>query len=238
MQFLDLRNKKILNILNQYTGCLDTYTQSIEKHMTIDPSYFDRHIYTACPVSDSTPGIDPTSDGFLKMAMQLAPNVYTRASRFELFDFMRVWDYYESSSVAKNTSDLNDLRIQAQTLTNRLKRCVGLDINALSAYYPDNGYIGWHHNGDAWGWNILFTYSQDGNGFFKYRDIDSGEIVTLPDKKGWSCKVGFYPPIDNNTSPEQLFWHTARTTKKRYTLAFVFKEVGMWETIRDIIEVE
>lgn len=236
MQFLDLKNKKILNILNQYSQCLDTYTRSIEEHMTVDPIYSDRHNWSTCSVSDSTPDIDPTSDDFLKMAMQLAPKFYCKSTRFELFDFMTMWYSLKSSSVA--TSDINDLRIQAQTLTNRLKRCVGLDINALSAYYPDNGYIGWHHNGDAWGWNILFTYSQDGNGFFKYRDIDSGEIITLPDKKGWSCKVGFYPPIDNDTSPEQLFWHTARTAKKRYTLAFVFKEAGMWETIRDIIEVE
>lgn len=70
---------------------------------------------------------------------------------------------------------------------------LGTPTNALVMAYPDNGYIGWHHNGNAPGYNILMTYSQDGDGNFSYWDSNKKEIVVMPDKPGWSVKVGYYP---------------------------------------------
>lgn len=39
--------------------------------------------------------------------------------------------------------------------------------NALACFYPPGGGITWHNNWNAPGYNILFTYSHTGEGYFK-----------------------------------------------------------------------
>ena len=120
------------------------------------------------------------------------------------------------------------------TIRNSMKKMVkylGVTRNALSMVYPDNGYIGWHHNGNASGFNILLTYSIDGDGYFKYYDYSSENFVVLQDNPGWNVRVGYYP--DENKHPDKVFWHCAETKKKRITAAFVIQHRGMWE---DFIE--
>ena len=57
-------------------------------------------------------------------------------------------------------------------------RKVDLDFNsvlgskhcAVKMYYPEGGYMGWHNNHNAHGYNILFSYTKNGKGFFKFQD--------------------------------------------------------------------
>lgn len=113
----------------------------------------------------------------------------------------------------------------------KMVKYLGVTCNALSMIYPDNGYIGWHHNGNAPGYNILLTYSIDGDGNFKYYDYQTKDFVILQDNPGWNVRVGYYP--DQNKFPEKVFWHCAETKKKRITVAFVINHKGMWT---DLIE--
>ena len=119
-------------------------------------------------------------------------------------------------------------------------RQVDLDFNsvlgskhcAVKMYYPAGGYMGWHNNHNASGYNILFSYTKEGNGFFRYK---TNEIVTMSDKPGWTAKVGYY---GNNDEPDKLFWHCARAYEDRLTLGFVIPNPYFWEMMVDDIESE
>lgn len=108
----------------------------------------------------------------------------------------------------------------------KLQRRLCAANNSLSVVYPSEGYIGWHHNGNAPGYNILFSYSLDGKGWFKYYDYVDQEIKTLYDKPGWNVKVGYYP--DQIKEPERVYWHAAKTVSPRLSIAFIVNDRDLW----------
>lgn len=91
--------------------------------------------------------------------------------------------------------------------------------NALAAVYPPGGYISWHTNANAPGYNVLFTWSETGDGYFEHIDPATKEHVVTPDVKGWQCKFGYYGSYDE---PDKVLYHAARTNCLRSTVAFVF----------------
>lgn len=116
---------------------------------------------------------------------------------------------------------------------NKLQRKLCVNGNALSAMYPSGGYIGWHHNGNAPGYNILFSYSLDGDGWFKYYDYSDNEIKTLYDNPGWNVKVGYYP--NQKVEPNRVYWHSAYTSRPRTSIAFIVRDKDLWiSMINDI----
>jgi hypothetical protein len=115
-----------------------------------------------------------------------------------------------------------------------LCKYLGARNNAVMMYYPENGFMGWHHNANAAGYNILLSYSLDGDGFFRYRDPITHEIVTIPDKEGWTIKVGYYGSFEET---DKVYWHCARTKKPRLTLGFIVPDESMWQMmIEDICD--
>ena len=77
-------------------------------------------------------------------------------------------------------------------LDNNLISWSGSRNNAVKMVYPKGGYMGWHHNANASGFNILLSWSEKGMGFFRYQNPVTKEIVTMHDVPGWTCKVGYY----------------------------------------------
>lgn len=100
---------------------------------------------------------------------------------------------------------------------------IGAHTSALLSYYPPGGFVGWHTNYDASAYQVLFTWSKSGNGYFRYRDNDTGEIVSIQDKAGWQCRHYYFGPEDE---PENLCWHSAYAGEDRITLAYKFCGYG------------
>lgn len=100
---------------------------------------------------------------------------------------------------------------------------LGAHTSALLTYYAPGGYVGWHTNYDANAYQILFTWS-DGNGFFRYLDNETGEMVTIPDVKGWQCRHYYF---GSDKEPENLCWHSAYAGGERITLAYKFVNNGV-----------
>lgn len=100
---------------------------------------------------------------------------------------------------------------------------IGAHTSALLSYYPSGGFVGWHTNYDASAYQVLFTWSKSGNGYFRYRDNDTGEIVSIQDKAGWQCRHYYFGPEDE---PENLCWHSAYAGEDRITLAYKFCGYG------------
>lgn len=91
--------------------------------------------------------------------------------------------------------------------------------NALCAIYPPGGFIGWHNNANAGGYNVLFTWSETGDGQWEHIDPVTKEHVVIPDVKGWQCKYGYYGTYDE---PDKVLYHAAKTNCLRTTVAFIF----------------
>lgn len=107
--------------------------------------------------------------------------------------------------------------------------------NVLCAYYPEDGYIGWHNNWNASGYNMLFTFSETGDGYFMYRDPLTHEIVKMSDEKGaWTCKAGYYGGVEET---DKHFWHAADSNGgRRLTFAYLIPDQTMWEMAIEDVE--
>lgn len=99
---------------------------------------------------------------------------------------------------------------------------IGAHTSALLSYYPPGGFVGWHTNYDANAYQVLFTWST-GNGYFRYLDNKTGEIVTHQDVAGWQCRH-YYFGAENE--PEDHCWHSAYAGDERITLAYKFCGYG------------
>ena len=96
---------------------------------------------------------------------------------------------------------------------------IGAHTSALLSYYPPGGFVGWHTNYDATAYQVLFTWSKTGNGYFKYYDKVKDEIVTIQDVPGWQCRHYYFGP---ENEPHNHCWHAAYAGDERITLAYKF----------------
>lgn len=121
-------------------------------------------------------------------------------------------------------------RDKCREMGNKVTAFLGSKNQAVNVYYPENGFMSWHNNWNAHGYNILLSYSQTGNGFFRYRDPITKEVITMPDKVGWSCKVGYF---GRGRETDKVFYHCAGSLEKRLTLGFIVPHLEIW---RNMIE--
>lgn len=113
---------------------------------------------------------------------------------------------------------------------------LGARNQAVNVFYPEGGFMGWHNNWNASGYNILLSYSKEGEGFFRYLDPITKEVVTMQDKPGWTCKVGYY---GRKSEPEKIYYHCAGSYEPRITLGFVVPHLEIWRNmIEDIAEID
>jgi hypothetical protein len=120
-----------------------------------------------------------------------------------------------------------ELQLALKKLDTDLLAWSGSRNNAVKMLYPKGGYMGWHHNANASGYNILLSWSKDGTGYFRYQDPVTKEIVTMKDTPGWTCKVGYY---GKTTEPDRIYWHCANAQhEERFTLGYIIPHLGMWE---------
>ena len=141
-------------------------------------------------------------------------------------------------SVDINTSENSpqEHKEKRNKLAEELCAYLGARNQAVNVFYPANGFMGWHNNWNANGYNILLSYSKEGNGFFRYRDPLTKEIVTMEDKPGWTCKVGYY---GRGREPDKVYYHCAGSYEPRITLGFVVPHLEIWRSmIEDIAEID
>jgi hypothetical protein len=90
-----------------------------------------------------------------------------------------------------------------------------------SCYYP-SGFMGWHEDSCAAGYLIMFSYSESGQGMFKYHDRDSDTVIELPDKPGWVARSGF-----TGSTSANAWWHCVSSECPRWTWIYI------WDTYEE-----
>lgn len=120
-----------------------------------------------------------------------------------------------------------------QATNTELISYLGAKNNAVFTYYPEDGFMGWHTNWNASGYNILITYNTEENGgYFRYLNPVTKEIITMVDPIGWSCKVGYF---GKREEPNKIIYHCCGNSAKRLTLGYVIPHLEMWRSmIEDI----
>lgn len=97
---------------------------------------------------------------------------------------------------------------------------LGVKNNALCAVYPPGGFIGWHNNANASAYNLIMTWSETGNGYWKHFNPYTKEVETIPDVAGWQAKATFFGGYRDK--PEDVVYHMASTDCWRMTIAYIF----------------
>lgn len=121
-------------------------------------------------------------------------------------------------------------------LNAKFQTVLGTKHNSLCAVYPPGGYIAWHTNANASAYNVIFTWSENGDGYWKHIDPHTKEEVTIPDVPGWQCKAGYFGSYDDK--PEDLVYHMASTDCWRMTIGYIFdrEHVQYWKDVIEEIE--
>lgn len=136
-------------------------------------------------------------------------------------DFQQQGDVIETkqkswlAEATKNYSEWNSEIIEILCVRN----------NALAVLYPPGGYISWHNNANASAYNFIFTWSETGEGCFKYVDGMTGETVIVQDKPGWQCKAGYFGAYGEPM--ENLVYHSASTDCWRMTISFMLDRTDL-----------
>jgi len=79
-------------------------------------------------------------------------------------------------------------------------------------WYPPDAFCGWHTNNNCEGERIYFAWAaEDNKSFFRYKDPETGEIVTDWDKKGWQHRKFM-------VSKDKPFWHCVGSKTNRISI--------------------
>lgn len=151
-----------------------------------------------------------TSITFLKMLLENNQRLDTPSKALVFNDQVNI--------TAKKKFDHNILK-------RKFPKCIDTPV---IGYYPPTGFVGWHTNYGAHGHIILFNWSEDGEGFFRF--AKGNKMDTIKDGKGWSCKVGYF-----GENVEDQLWHCARTECRRFSFSYRFANKQDWQDAVDLI---
>jgi hypothetical protein len=149
---------------------------------------------------------------------------------------MRSYQGIMPGSSRKYKSSHDEYRDAATELNKDLMTELAARVNTLVTVYPPGGWISWHNNANASGYNVIFSWSENGDGWFDYWDVDKKERVRIPDHSGWQCKMTYFGSYDE---PEKLCYHAAATDCLRISVAYVWgrdEAQHLWEDIIEDIE--
>lgn len=114
---------------------------------------------------------------------------------------------------------------------------LGVSSSTLINWYPKNGLTGWHTNSNSSGYQFLLTWSENGEGVFKFKDAKTQEIHSIQDKPGWQARWYVF-----GDKPENYCWHCCYTDCHRITVALKIDNIDqkITEDFRDefISEIE
>jgi len=196
-----IRNKTFLNVLNGFSD-----------EMLSKPSYDDKKYWTYCDVDDIHKGEYYTSRAYLDECLSRYPELVGAPDR------------YFAQPISKMVrADKEMWGAFMQKVKYDFAAELGAHTSALLSYYPPGGFVGWHTNYDANAYQVLFTWSETGDGFFEYYDKKTDKIVRIQDVAGWQCRHYYFGAREE----EDLHcWHAAYAGCQRITLAYKFVNNG------------
>jgi len=204
-----IRNKELLETLNSFSD-----------EMLSKPSYNDEKYWTYHEPEDVHKGEYYTSREYLEDCLSRGRDGLVGPP-----------DRYFAQPISKMVREDEDMWGGfMQKVKYDFAAHLGAHTSALLSYYPPGGFVGWHTNFDANAYQVLFTWSETGEGFFEYYDKQNDKIVKIPDVPGWQCRHYYF----GAGHEEDLHcWHAAYAECQRITLAYKFVNNGSVDNPED-----
>ena len=201
MSEVTIRNKELLGVLNSFSD-----------DMLSKPSYDDEKYWTYNEHEDIHKGEYYTSREYLEDCLSRYPELVGPPDR------------YFAQPISKMVREDKELWSEfMQRVKYDFASELGAHTSALLSYYPPGGFVGWHTNYDANAYQVLFTWSETGDGYFEYYDKKTDKITRIQDVPGWQCRHYYF----GAEHEEDLHcWHAAYAGCQRITLAYKFVNNG------------
>jgi len=220
MRTIPVRNKELLNILNEYPKLREheNFKEYLRLFSASKESESQADYYTGEEYRKEVMRQDLQHEGFPDY--MLSYNFKISSTEHNMFTGRApaVW----RNEFTKNLVNLNDKMMNFLATRN----------NALTVMYPPGGYISWHNNWNAHGHNFIFTWSETGDGWFKYVDPKTKKIITIQDQPGWQCKAAYFGSYHER---DKVVYHAAKTNCWRCTVSYIFNETDIAEEFREEI---
>lgn len=213
MKNIPINNSAVLESLNDFKWFYDNKS-IVQKNVNLSCENHDRERWISKEYRDDVIKQDGNHEG------------YPDAMRGYALKADRI-------NPSKNTSnsEFANLISKYNEFNTNLCHCIGAKNNALTVLYPPDGFISWHNNANASAYNLIFTWSETGDGCFRYVDGHTGEEVVMQDVKGWQCKAGYF-----GSYLEPWFdrvYHAAHTDCWRMTVSYMFDTSEMSLGLQD-----
>lgn len=141
---------------------------------------------------------------------------------------------YPTSRLKKSNNAWEDL---LGKMKGELSTMVGGHHSSLASYYEPGGFVGWHTNWNNSNYQILFTWSETGDSYFTYVDIETKEICKIQERPGWQMHLVYF---GSKKEMDKVFWHGAYTNCDRFALAISWSNGGYGSerdaTVRMMVE--
>jgi len=227
-----IKNEELLDILNEWLWFYDN-REDVEKYIKLKASDQLMSDWTSAEHRDFIITEGSKHEGYPECLRGYSLEGH-KLLRNDLAKDFRV-SYRDEGDEAERKSNefITRCAKKYSEINEKLGNFLVIKNNALAALYPPEGFISWHNNANASAYNFIFTWSETGEGCFKYVDADTGEEVILHDKKGWNCKAGYFGSYDEHQS--QICYHAAETKCWRFTLGYMLDRsshaLGMQEDV-------
>ena len=227
LRHVNINNSSIKNLLNGWNDYILKQADTVEREFksqvvsgfnTEGPSALDRYQTDEYRMSIVNQG--PAHEGYPEDGyyVQIKPEQLHWQGKD--YDFQK--KYIESYTTFNNSMVVE----------------LGIRRNALCVAYPPGGFIGWHNNANASSYNLIFTYSETGDGYWQHINPHTNEVETIPDVPGWQCKAAYFGSYSEH-DPKTLIYHTAKTNSCwRLTVSYIFDRTNKdwWEQAIEEIE--
>jgi hypothetical protein len=92
-------------------------------------------------------------------------------------------------------------------------------------WYPPASYMGWHTNSLRPGWRFYVSYADEaGKSFFRYRDPNSGEIITSVDGR-WTFRLF-------RVDRRRPLWHAIYSDTQRFSFGYRLRPWSLKRALR------
>jgi len=205
MIHIPVKNKELISILDQYPALIQLEDFEKNLHLTAREHQRKRHYYVGENHMNEIVGMGTNHDGFPDQLVG-----------YDLKTNSLEHVYFEGEVDSQWRLDFTK---KLGYLNTEMMSFLGTKNNALTCIYPPGGFISWHNNANAAAYNLIFTWSENGNGWFKYIDPDTKRVVTVKDEPGWQCKAAYF---GHYGEPDRLMYHAASTDCWRCTVSYTF----------------
>lgn len=204
MKSVNVVNKDIVEILNEFKDLWKDNIELMEKTVHLDCKDTVKEEYISEEYRNRIINMGTSHNGF--------PEKLKGYSLKSVGD-----DRYNHKERADSNFFFNKKYVELNT---KLQTLLGTFNNALCTVYPPGGFISWHNNANAPAYNLIFTWSETGDGYWKHIDPNSNEEVLVPDVPGWQCKAFYFGAYEDD--PKDIVYHMASTDCWRMTISYIF----------------